>query len=85
MIRCKFTVTAANIYENGSEKSVSVTLRPEYNVDGSIPEDLVFTKFTPSGEFTANITNPLAIPEFIVGRKFYLDLTPITKDEDEKY
>lgn len=69
-VRAKFTVTAITQYQYGKK----VELQPQY--DTSIPEDVRFSKATPSGNFSMMIDNPVAADQLTLGKAFYIDLTP---------
>jgi len=72
-IRCKFTVQSVKAF---SKESAEIHLVPVCDVKG-IPEDAVFTKYTPSGSFTFGCTNPAVLAQIEPGKQFYVDLTPV--------
>lgn len=45
--------------------------------DESIPEDQRFQKATPTGRMEMQIDNPAALEQFVPGKTFYLDFTPV--------
>ena len=68
----------------GKMKVASVTLdgyaeTVKFNClyDASDPEDTKFSKATPSGEMTLQISNPNLAGKFSPGQSFYVDLTPV--------
>jgi hypothetical protein len=44
--------------------------------DDGIPENARFAKYTPSGEFTMHVDNPVAQEKFKLGESYYVDFTP---------
>lgn len=46
-----------------------------YPADGS-DEDNTYAKFSPSGELTLTIANPVLVGKIEPGQKYYLDFTP---------
>jgi hypothetical protein len=46
-----------------------------YPADGS-DEDNTYAKFSPQGELSLTITNPVLLGRIEPGQKFYLDFTP---------
>lgn len=75
-IRAKFSVNRveAHNYGNGFVAN-KVFFTPQYDPDS--PEDQRFQKATPSGELWMQIDNPAAIAEFVPGRAYYLNFTPV--------
>lgn len=43
--------------------------------DETIPEEQRFQKATPSAEFTMTVNNPVALEQFVLGEKYYVDFT----------
>jgi hypothetical protein len=72
-VRAKFTVTEKTQFA-WSKDSVKIRLTPVY--DTSIPEDQRFAKATPSGEFWMQVDNPSAAEALVLGKTYYIDLTP---------
>jgi hypothetical protein len=81
-MRAKMIVTEVNRtgYQNGPEfqmqdriKLVAVAAK-SYPADGS-DEDNTYAKFSPSGELSLSIVNPVLIGKIQPGQKFYLDFT----------
>ena len=70
--RCLFTVDSIEPTGDGGKK---VILRAQY--DPNDPEDTKFSKYTPWGTLETEISNPSVTDMFKLGRKFYLDLTPV--------
>ena len=75
-VRCKMMCEAVNHLPTGRAEDVcaSVTLRAVYQ-DGNT-ENANWSKYTPSGHMTINITNPTAIDAFSPGKFYYIDFTP---------
>ena len=40
------------------------------------PEDNSFSKYTPSGDASYNITNEVVLENLVVGKKYYFDISP---------
>lgn len=45
--------------------------------DDGIPENARYSKATPTGTVTMTINNPPASDQFVPGKEFYLDFTPV--------
>ncbi len=71
-IRCKMTLE--NVFANsyGGAKAI---FRCSY--DPSLPEDVAFTKATPSGTAEFIIDNPKAAEQLVIGQSYYFDITPV--------
>lgn len=78
--RCKFRVISIQPAWTGST-AMQVKLGTHY--DPSVPEDVAFTRYTPSGQFDAVIDNDNVIAKMSVGQFFYVDLVAIADDPDE--
>ena len=77
-VRAKFTVTQIIETRFGPTPEAAyktAILEPRY--DQSIPEDVRFLIATPSGKMEMRIENPLALAQFIPGKAFYVDFTPV--------
>ena len=76
MVRAKFRVTkvAKTVY-GANAGQVEVTLSPEY--DKSIPEDVNFSKYTPSGTIQLLIDSPPASDQLALGKYFYVDFSEV--------
>ena len=72
--RCKFYITAIEKLEAPYEGS-QVYLSTCY--DETIPEDVSFTKYTPSGEIKVHITNEAVLEKLAQGLYYYVDFTPV--------
>ena len=61
-----------------------VTMKCLY--DENNPEDKAFSKWTPSGTLTLDISNPALLRSFHLGDRYYLDLTkaPVRQVEEEE-
>ena len=77
-VRAKFTVTHINETRYGArpvDAYKTVILEPRY--DTTIPEDVRFLTATPTGRMEMRIENPVALEQFIPGKSFYVDFTPV--------
>lgn len=72
--RCKFAVSS--VTDHGKNQAKGVKLHTQY--DQSIPEDVAFTKFTPSGEMNVQIANPAVLEFLKPGAVVYIDITLVT-------
>lgn len=76
-VRAKFRCTSIkknwNYGAPGTDGNPVVTLSAEY--DTSL-EDQSFAKSTPSGHIEIYVTNPAASDQFVLGRQYYIDITP---------
>jgi hypothetical protein len=79
-VRAKMQVTEVGKNTWGK---VKVTLTPQY--DPSIEEDRRFSKATPPGGSTIQLTidNPPASDQLALGKFFYVDFTEISQVETE--
>ena len=64
--RCKFKLT-------GMTSDGWFTFKCQY--DTTIPEDIAFTKYTPSGTIEVNINNPAVVAALKLGASYYVDIT----------
>ncbi len=71
-IRCKMTLE--NVFANSYSGSKAI-FRCSY--DPSLPEDVAFTKATPSGTAEFIIDNPKAAEQLVIGQSYYFDITPV--------
>ena len=78
MIRAKFKVRSVK-QDDGFKEARTIVLSPQY--DDSIPEDKRYHSATPSGELTLYVTVPAVIEQLVLGKYFYLDLTPVEEKE----
>jgi hypothetical protein len=70
-VKCKFVCQSVTNYES----SKTVNLRAVY---GTEAENADFTKFTPSGEISVNITNEApAADVFSPGKKYFVEFTEV--------
>jgi len=70
-IRCKLKLEAVIPQAWGGFQA---TFRAEY--DNTIEEDRRFQKATPTGYVNLMIDNPKAIEQLVIGKAYYLDMTP---------
>ena len=47
-------------------------------------ENAEWSRYTPSGNLTINITNPALFDQFVVGRDYYIDISPTQNVLEEK-
>lgn len=76
-IRGKFKLWAIT---NWGYPGKSYQFNADTTHDDSIPDDQQFSKYTPSGQLTISIENPI-VNEHLdksIGKSFYLDLTDIS-------
>lgn len=78
MTRAKFICQRIEPSKVAGEDNAKVVLTAvtTYN-DGD--DKAKFWKYTPAGEITIWISNPEAIKEFEVGKKFYIDFSEVTE------
>lgn len=69
--RAKFRLIAEKRFAYGD--AVEYTFQPQY--DSTVPEDLRYAKYTPSGELRMNVDNPAV--KFEIGKDYYLDFTEV--------
>lgn len=74
--RCKFVVGDVTHHPYGGR---TVKLSTQY--DQTVPEDVAFTKATPSGEMSVRIDNPAVLDIFVPGAAVYIDITPVVEKE----
>ena len=76
MVRGKFTVQKI-VTETYSPtyQQTRVVLTPQY--DDKLPEDQKYAKSTPRGEIWMQVDNPPALAQFVPGKVFYVDFTPV--------
>lgn len=77
MVRAKFQLVSETL--NAGTTAKHFTFSPRY--DTSIPEDVRFSKATPSGELKMYVDNPAALEQLKLGQDYYLDFTPVPKPE----
>lgn len=70
--QCKFIVQSVTKF-SGPQEQIKMTAITTGDVQ--VEEDKAFTKFTPYGELTFNVTNPAIVGKIFPGDKFLLDLT----------
>lgn len=97
-IRCKLIVTSLNpgTYhhtDGTSTRGGTVTLKAVHaatlnekgefhSYEQACEENKLFGRWTPSAHFSMGIANPEAYAAFVVGKEFYVDLTPADTVED---
>lgn len=73
--RCKFTVQSVTHHAYGG---ATVNLGVQYDKD--IPEDVAFTKATPSGTMSFQCDNPALEGFFKPGKAYYVDLVLVEEE-----
>lgn len=73
MFRAKFCLYSLTNY--GTDRAMKAEFRTQY--DSTLPEDIAFNKFTPSGNIEMLIDNPKVMEQLVIGKSYYLDFTPI--------
>ena len=71
-VRAKFWIKAINnAHVGGDGIFVEVQMAPVYD-----DANKDWSKYTPQGEIKMSITNPAAVAQFELGKKYYIDFTP---------
>jgi hypothetical protein len=78
-VRAKFQLAAITDHA-GFTSGKTFRFVPHY--DTSIPEDKRFMEATPSGSIEMFVTNPAVHETFKNGDFFYVDFTPVAKDDE---
>lgn len=68
--RCKFKCASVTDFGNGNREVQMSAVS-----DASIPENVSFTKFTPSGNLKFMLQNPAV--QIAPGKDYYLDITEV--------
>lgn len=74
-MRAKFQVNKVERFEGQDRITCNAVAAKSYPADGS-DEDNTYAKFSPSGDLTLTIANPVLVGKIEPGQKFYLDFTP---------
>lgn len=80
VVRCRMYVTTKiekAQMPKGTPPVVSVNLTPVYSKDNES-----WSKYTPSGSITLEITNPSASDALKVGQEYWIDFTPVADAQD---
>ena len=73
-VRAKLSLNSIKEYfYAGQPTGYSKVVEFSTQYDDKIPEDQRFLKATPSGNFTMNLDNPLALEFFKSAKSFYVD------------
>ncbi len=72
-IRCKMRVEGVYAQQWGGAK---IIFRSVYD-DGLSAENREFAKATPSAMFEAQIDNPVAAEQIVIGGEYYFDISPV--------
>lgn len=75
--RCKFRLTQISSHKSDVKSGEHKTYTFTAQYDPSIPDDLRFSKYTPSGEVKIAVDNPEAAEMFVHGADFYFDISPV--------
>ena len=70
MTRCKFKAESVTTFEGGA----SVELFP---VHSGSPENEKFYQYTPGGKLSLQVLNPETARQFVPGKEYYIDITPV--------
>lgn len=73
-IRAKMQLTHVTETVRGNQGDKILKFAAVY--DQTIPEERRFQKATPTAEFTMTVNNPLALEQFKLGEKYYVDFSP---------
>ncbi len=76
-VRAKFKLSRI-VRTAGNPEAAELFLEPVC-ADGSIPENQLFHRYTPSGELRMYVNNPSAAECFELGKSYYLDFTPASQ------
>jgi hypothetical protein len=76
-VRGKFTVTAVTT-RSANSTYVEVEMSAIYSQS---PEDNSYSAATPQGSIKMTITNPDAVAKLPIGGQFYVDFTPVPKEQ----
>jgi hypothetical protein len=77
--KCRVTRRAENISvctSTGMLEAVEVTLMPVYGGEDD-KANREWSKWTPSGELRLTITNPDAYNQFVIGKTYWVDFSPV--------
>lgn len=76
--RAKFVCSSVEDFGMSKQVKLTVVYAPDAN-----GEDANFTKATPWGEVKMAIDNPAASCQFIPGKSYYADFTPVDVPGDQ--
>jgi len=74
-MRAKMQVSKVERFPGTDRITCNAVAAKSYPADGA-DEDNTYAKFSPSGELTLSIANPVLLGKIEPGQKFYLDFTP---------
>ncbi len=74
-MRAKMQVSKVERFQGTDRITCNAVAAKSYPADGS-DEDNTYAKFSPAGELTLSIANPVLLGKIEPGQKFYLDFTP---------
>ena len=75
-MRAKMQVQKVERFPQSDRVTMTAVARKDaYPADGS-DEDNTYAKFSPAGELSLTIANPVLLGVIQPGQKFYLDFTP---------
>lgn len=78
MIRSKWRLTSVTDYGSSRKMKFSPVCADD------IPENQRFHKYTPSGDMEMTVTNEAIYDQFVVGKCYYFDQTPVPETEPAK-
>lgn len=73
-MRAKMQVSKVERFQGQDRITCNAVAAKSYPADGS-DEDNTYAKFSPSGELSLSIANPVLLGKIEPGQKFYLDFT----------
>jgi hypothetical protein len=74
-MRAKMQVSKVERFAGQDRITCNAVAAKSYPADGA-DEDNTYAKFSPSGELSLTIANPVLLGKIEPGQKFYLDFTP---------
>ena len=77
--RCKFYVHSVERLV-GSEPTGEEVIKMRTEYSDSVPDDLKYSLYTPSGSMEFRVNNPAIVGKFQPGDQVYLDITPVPTD-----
>lgn len=78
-MRAKVVLNRVEQFTSSEKLVFNPVCAKAYGPDG-VDEDNTFARFSPSGEFQLQVTNPDLLGQFKPGEKYYVDFTPVTAD-----
>lgn len=75
VMRAKFVINEVKRLETIEQLSMSAVCKSGGYDETGLDEDNTFAKFSPSGQLTLTVANPVLLGKFNPGEKYYLDFT----------